>query len=537
MQTGKIDALYARFSHDENYGSDSDSVAHQKELLADYANSHGFTNQKFYVDDGYTGVNFDRPEFKRMLMDIENGLVRTVIVKDLSRLGRNYLMVGQYTEMVFPSHDVRFIAISDNIDSDEGMNELMPFSNLINEWYSRDISKKMRAMIQQKGQSGKRLCTKPIYGYKRDPDDETKWIIDEYAAGIVRRVYAMYLSGMGITEIANTLKDEKVLRPSFYFHEDTRYGNHVERKYNWSGATVSCFLTKLEYCGDTVNFKFHRISYKNKKMVKTPEEQRMIFRDTHPAIIDRGTFERVQELYARRTKKKRKPAGKTEQTVYSDFLYCLDCKQKMHIRRGGGGRKPESHGYECSGYRKRVVNCFYHYISFRELDKEIARQFEILFALAKKHPEKLKKMISKRIAESCEKNAMQIKAESENANARIQEIDRYVQGLFESKIKGEIDGELFGNLSKSYMEEKAELKQRIVELIQEEIECKARTNDLNRFYAAFEKYDSFEKVTRELLVDFVDRIEVGAMVRNEETGEKSRIIKILFRGVGILPLE
>ena len=211
MQTGKIDALYARFSHDENYGSDSDSVAHQKELLADYANSHGFTNQKFYVDDGYTGVNFDRPEFKRMLMDIENGLVRTVIVKDLSRLGRNYLMVGQYTEMVFPSHDVRFIAISDNIDSDEGMNELMPFSNLINEWYSRDISKKMRAMIQQKGQSGKRLCTKPIYGYKRDPDDETKWIIDEYAAGIVRRVYAMYLSGMGITEIANTLKDEKVL--------------------------------------------------------------------------------------------------------------------------------------------------------------------------------------------------------------------------------------------------------------------------------------------------------------------------------------
>ena len=533
MQTEKIHALYARFSHDENYGNDSNSVAHQKELLIDYANTHGFTNYRLYVDDGYTGVNFDRPDFQRMLTDIEQGLVGTVIVKDLSRLGRNYLMVGQYTEMVFPSFDVRFIAINDNIDSDEGMNDLMPFNNLINEWYSRDISKKMRAMIQQKGQSGKRLCTKPIYGYKRDPDDKEKWLIDEYAAGIVRRIYAMYLSGMGVTAIAHTLRDEKILRPSVYLHEETRYGYSLDRQYEWVDTTITSFLTKPEYCGDTVNFRIHRISYKNKKIVKTPPEQQMIFKDTHPAIIDRDTFAKAQEIYARRYHRQAIIAAPP---MFSGLVFCLDCKGRTHVKRSR--KRPESGtGYECATYHKRVNGgCFYHYITHKEISNYVTHQFELLFEQAKHHEEDFKAMISKKLSDSSDISLREIKAEIETANARIMEIDKYIQALFESKMRGEIDGDVFGSLSKTYNDEKTALKRRVTELIVAEGKAKESAHDVRRFYTALAKYDRFNELNAEILHDLVDRIEIGSLTAKERKAGKVRKIVIYYIGIGALEM-
>lgn len=533
MQTEKIHALYARFSHDENYGNDSNSVAHQKELLINYANTHGFTNYRLYVDDGYTGVNFDRPDFQRMLADIEQGLIGTVIVKDLSRLGRNYLMVGQYTEMVFPSFDVRFIAISDNIDSAEGMNDLMPFNNLINEWYSRDISKKMRAMIQQKGQSGKRLCTKPIYGYMRDPEDSEKWVIDEYAAGIVRRIFAMYLSGMGVTAIARTLHDEEVLRPSVYLREKTRYGYSSDRKYDWVDTTITSFLIKPEYCGDTVNFRRRRLSYKNKKMVAIPEEQQMVFRDTHPAIIDRDTFARAQEIYARRYHRQNMIDSPP---MFSGLIFCLDCKGKTHIKRCRN--RPESGiGYECATYRKRVNGgCFYHYITQKEVTAYVAEQLERLFDMAKHHGNDFKAMIRKKLSDSSDTSMREIKAEIETANARMVEIDKYIQGLFEAKIRGEIDGDVFGSLSKTYSDEKNALKMRITELIKTEAQSRESAHDVRRFYTALEKYDCFTGITAELLRDLVDRIEIGSLTQEEKKQGKVRKIVIYYVGVGSLEL-
>lgn len=532
MQTEKIHALYTRFSHDENFGGDSNSVTHQKELLAEYANNHGFTNYRFYVDDGYTGVNFDRPAFQQMMSDIEQGIVGTVIVKDLSRLGRNYLMVGQYTEMVFPSYNVRFIAISDNIDSDEGLNDLMPFNNLINEWYSRDISKKMRAMIQQKGTSGKRLCTRPIYGYMLDPTDPEKWVIDEYAANIVRRIYAMYLSGMGVTQIARTFTKEKIQRPSVYLHQETRYGYSIDRQYEWCETTIISFLTKPEYCGDTVNFRTKRMSYKNKKMVQNPEDEWLVFKDTHPAIIDRDTFAKAQEIYSRRYKR---IVPIPETTLFSGIIYCLDCKGRTHVKRYRG-RKESSIGYECANYRKRQNSCFYHHIAHSELENYVVHQLELLFDMVKHREDEFRAMVNKKLSDSSTASLREIKAEIENSNARIVEIDKYIQGLFESKMRGEIDGDVFGNLSKTYTDEKTALKKRITDLIVAESKAKETAHEVRRFYSALEKYDKFDGLTPDLLRDLVDRIEIGSCTQAEKKNGKVRKIVIYYVGIGALEL-
>lgn len=436
-------------------------------------------------------------------------------------------------EMIFPSFDVRFIAINDNIDSDEGMNDLMPFNNLINEWYSRDISKKMKAMIQQKGQSGKRLCTKPIYGYMRDPDDKEKWMIDEYAAGIVRRIFAMYLSGMGVTAIAHTLRDEQILRPSVYLHEDTRYGYSLDRKYEWCETTITTFLTKPEYCGDTINFRLHRISYKNKKMVKTPEEQRMIFKDTHPAIIDRDTFAKAQEIYARRYHRQNMIA---EPTMFSGLVFCLDCKGRTHVKRCRT-RPVSSTGYECANYHKRINGgCFYHYISQKELTVHVTHQFELLFDMAKHHESKFKEMVSKKLSESSSVSVREIKAEIETANARILEIDRYIQSLFESKMRCEIDGDVFGSLSKTYSDEKSALKKRVTDLIVAEAKVKESAQDVRRFYNALAKYDSFDGLNAEILHDLIDRIEIGSLTVKERKEGKVRKIVIYYIGIGALEM-
>lgn len=535
MQAEKITALYARFSHDENTLGDSNSVVHQKILLTDYADTHGFTNCWIYADDGYTGVNFDRPDFQRMMTDIENGLVGTVIVKDLSRLGRNYLMVGQYTEMVFPSYGIRFIAINDNVDSAEGMNDLIPFSNLVNEWYSRDISKKIKAVLHQKGRSGKRLCTKPIYGYKRDPENKDNWVIDEYAANVVRRIFEMYLSGYGVTAIAHALRDAKIVKPNVYLnykHDETDVRDY---QYEWGLSTVSAFLKRQEYCGDTVNFRTKRASYKNKKIIWNPSEEHLIFENTHPAIIDRETFAKAQEIYSKRY---RKHSVVTESTLFSGYVFCLDCKSKTHLRRNLKRPKRQI-GYECSAYRKKIKykTCFYHKTTYRELEVYVTEQLIKLFYLANHDMNCLKNMINNLLDRAAENSVKAVREELVSAQNRVEEINKYIQNLFESKVKGEVDSEVFACLSKNYSDEKSVLNNRIAELLVEERHLKEKTGKVHSFYSALEKHGDFHELTSGLMRDLIDRIEIGALVTNAETGKKTRRIDIYYVGVGHLKFD
>lgn len=523
MQTEKITALYARFSHDESSsGQDSNSITHQKELLAEYANTHGFINYRFYVDDGYSGVNFERPEFKRLIADMENGLIGTIIVKDMSRLGRNYLMVGQYTEIIFPENDVRFIAISDNVDSAEGLSDLIPFSNLINEWYAKDISKKMRAMMQQKGNSGKHLSSTPPYGYKKDPNDKEKWIIDEYAAEVVRQIYEMYISGKGMSKIADFLSDEKILRPYAY-----KYKIDGDSIYDWRDDTVRSILTNQAYCGDTVNFRFHRVSYKSSQIVKNPPELQKVFYDTHPAIIDRDTFEQVQQRFQKRLRRKKVKID----ALFSGYIYCKDCKSRCHVFRRS--TKKNIVAYECSSYRKRKRTCTYHQIDESVLQKYVLEQIQSLCDKIKGDLPSFKAKVQAKSASDKNVSRKRIQEELSAAQNRITEIDGYVQALFESKVRNEISTEVFGNLSKNYMDEKSKLNSRISDLILEESKLKEENSKINQLYLAAEKYDCITELTSDVLQDFVERIEIGERPKKSQKSQKQEI-DLYFLGVGIV---
>lgn len=292
MQTGKITALYVRFSFDDGIDTESGSIEYQKALLKNYAESNGFTNLSYYADDGYTGTNFNRPNFQRMMNDIKNGLVGTVIVKDMSRLGRNYLMVGQYVEIDFPKYDVRFIAISDNVDSAKGMNDLLPINNLMNEWYSRDISKKIRSMVRQKGNSGQHITSKLPYGYYNTHENKQDWQVDEEAAEVVREIFELYVHhAMGTKQIVLQLQAEK--RIGVEYHKKIRKGIAVtaEDIYLWNSGTIAAILKRQEYVGDTVNFRTQIASYKNKTVIYNGSDKIKIFPDTHPAIISRELFQ------------------------------------------------------------------------------------------------------------------------------------------------------------------------------------------------------------------------------------------------------
>lgn len=521
MQTEKITALYARFSHDEAVQSqDSNSIAHQKELLSEYANAHGFTNCRFYIDDGISGTTFDRPDFKRMVSDMENGLIGTVIVKDLSRLGRNYLVVGQYTEMIFPENNVSFIAISDNEDSANGLSDLIPFSNLMNDRYARDISKKVKAMFQQKGNSGKHLAVSPPYGYKRDSLNKELWIVDEYAAKVVKRIFDMYISGDGITKIAKILSEEKIKRPSSY-----KFNEISEEMYDWKPETINSMVVNQAYCGDTVNFRTYTLSYKNRKKIYNSPENYKIFYDTHPAIINRETFEKAQERYAKRLRRKKSE----KDALFSGYLYCKDCKARLHVYSCG---KKTNIAYECSSYRKRRNPCSSHKIYEDVLIKYVLEQIQLMHEKMKDDLPAFKKMVGGHLNSNNKSALQKIKEEISAAQNRIAEISSYVQALFESKVRNEITPDVFGSLSKKYMDEKSELNNKISNLILQEANLKTENTKLNRLFANAKKYDSISELTPEVLRDFVDHIEIEKYFGKGHTPN----IEIFYVGVGLFNL-
>ena len=379
MQAEKITALYARLSSEDDQKGESNSITHQKAILKEYATSHGFTNCRFYVDDGITGVTFEREAFQKMIEDVEQGLVGTVIVKDLSRLGRNYLVTGQYTELIFPSYDVRFIAISDNVDSDEGLSDLLPFSNLINEWYCRDISRKQKAVIQQKGNAGQRLTSRAIFGYRKSPEDKHIWLIDETAAEVVRLIFTLYDNGYSTTQIAHNLESKQILSPAAYSGHVKETSTAKINPYLWSVQTITQILSKPEYCGDTVNFRSEKPSYKSKRIIWHDPKDYKIFPNTHDPIIDRDLFERVQERLSKRKRVQRMEGN----PLFSGYLVCADCGSKLYPNRA---RKTQTTNYFCSGYRKAIRSCTSHYIREDKLTELVLAEIQSVIEDYKKNP-------------------------------------------------------------------------------------------------------------------------------------------------------
>lgn len=532
MQTVRFTALYARFSYDDGIDATSGSIEHQKSLLQNYADSNGFTNCRFYADDGYTGTNFDRPDFKRMIEDIRSGLIGTVIFKDMSRLGRNYLMVGQYTEIEFPKYNVRYIAISDNVDSAKGTNDLLPINNLMNEWYSRDISKKIRAQIHHKGRSGQAITSKLPYGYRRNPKDKNEWIVDETASQVVKEIFDMYLNqSLGMKVIARLLNERKIVSPDS--HRMLLKGMNVDedKLYRWCGATVVKIIRRREYVGDTVNFRTEITSYKNKKIIHNGDDKILIFADTHPAIISREAYQQAQEKYEKNLRHTEKP----RKYLFNDYLYCMDCHSKMHGKKTFGSKEIK-YGYECSTYRKSK-GCYYHGVPEEYLKSKVLEIIQCLVRYAKEKPDEFHKNVKQIIDDMNDGSKAVMSEELEKAQKRIAEIDKYIQGLFEAKVKGEIDGSLFASLKKNYDDEKNQLNTVIADLLKRLNSNDDVSHKVQILYAAIKKYDAVTELTPEVLNDFLEKIEVGRYKNSDKKipfAEREYEISVFFWGVGII---
>ncbi len=526
-QAEKITALYCRLSAEDEQNCESNSIINQKAILSEYAANHGFTNLRFYVDDGITGATFDRADFNRMIADVEQFLIGTVIVKDLSRLGRNYLEAGRYTEMVFPSYDVRFIAIGENVDSAEGLSDYLPFNNLMNEWYCRDISRKQKAVIQNKGNKGIRLTSKAIYGYKKSPEDKRKWIIDEPAAEVVRKIYALFLSGYGAQKIANTLEEEKVLCPSAYLGIKNARLYSNQYPYLWSVNTIITMLSKQEYCGDTVNFRSEKLSYKSKKVIHYSPDQYKVFPDTHPAIISREDFARVQELLSK--SRRLKPIEET--ALFSGFAFCADCGSRMHIMRT---RAKRNDYYVCSGYRKKHKDCTSHYTRSDSMNELVLAEIQRLIEFMHDDPKGFKAMVKQKLSKEYELDDMTVKNKLTQVQERIAEIDNYIQSLFEEKVRGNITQDIFASLSRKYSDEKTELNLEVEKLLRAESAQKDLIKRINNFCSIVENFSEVNEITPEIVSIFIDKILVYEGKKTPGNCRTTHKIRVFFNGIGEL---
>ena len=437
-----ITALYPRLSHEDELQGESNSISNQKRILETYAKQNGFGNLKWYTDDGYSGANFQRPGFQSMLADIEAGLVGTVIVKDMSRLGRNYLQVGMYTEMIFPQKNVRFIAINDGVDSAQGDNDFAPLRNIFNEWLVRDTSKKIRAVKRSKGMSGKPVTSKPVYGYLMDEDEN--FIIDGEAAPVVRQIYSLCLAGNGPTKIARVLTEQQTPTPGTLEYRRTgstrRYHPGYECK--WATNTVAHILENREYTGCLVNFKTEKVSYKVKQSKENPAEKQVVFENHHEPIIDRDTWERVQEL----RKQRKRPNRYDEVGLFSGILFCADCGSVMYQQRYQTDKRRQD-CYICGSYKKRTRDCTAHFIRTDLLTEGVTESLRQVTSYAAKHEARFMKLLTEQTEDGSKRRNAAKKKELEAAEKRIAELSAIFNRLYEDSVTGRISDERFTELS------------------------------------------------------------------------------------------
>ena len=498
-----ITALYPRLSHEDELQGESNSISNQKRILETYAKQNGFSNLRWYTDDGYSGANFQRPGFQAMLADIEAGKVGTVIVKDMSRLGRNYLQVGMYTEMIFPQKGVRFIAINDGVDSAQGENDFAPLRNIFNEWLVRDTSKKIKAVKRSKGMSGKPITSKPVYGYLMDEDEN--FIIDEEAAPVVRQIYSLCLAGNGPTKIARMLTEQQIPTPGTLEYRRTgstrRYHPGYECK--WATNTVVHLLENREYTGCLVNFKTEKPSYKLKHSIENPPEKQAVFENHHEPIIDRETWERVQEL----RKQRKRPNRYDEVGLFSGILFCADCGSVMYQQRYQTDKRKQD-CYICGSYKKRTADCTAHFIRTDLLTAGVLSNLRKVTSYAAKHEARFMKLLIEQNEDGDRRRNAAKKKELEAAEKRIAELSAIFKRLYEDSVTGRISDERFTELSADYEAEQKELKEKAAVLQGELSRTLEATANAEKFMKVVRKYTSFEELTPTLLREFVEKIVV-----------------------------
>ena len=502
-----ITALYPRLSHEDELQGESNSISNQKRILETYAKQNGFINLRWYTDDGYSGANFQRPGFQAMLADIEAGKVGTVIVKDMSRLGRNYLQVGMYTEMIFPQKNVRFIAINDGVDSAQGENDFAPLRNIFNEWLVRDTSKKIKAVKRSKGMSGKPITSKPVYGYLMDEDEN--FIVDEEAAPVVRQIYSLCLAGNGPTKIARMLTEQQIPTPGTLEYRRTgstrRYHPGYECK--WATNTVVHLLENREYTGCLVNFKTDKVSYKLKHSIENPPEKQVIFENHHEPIIDRETWERVQEL----RKQRKRPNRYDEVGLFSGILFCADCGSVMYQQRYQTDKRKQD-CYICGSYKKRTADCTAHFIRTDLLTAGVTENLRKITSYAAKHEARFMKLLVEQNEDGGRRRNAAKKKELETAQKRISELSAIFKRLYEDSVTGRISDERFSELSADYEAEQKELKERAAGLQEELSKAQEATENAEKFMKVVRKHTSFEELTPTLLREFVEKIVIHESV-------------------------
>ena len=529
MSSEELTALYCRLSRDDELQGDSNSIVNQKKILEKYAREHGYSNFKFYVDDGISGTTFNRPGFQQMIADIEAGLVKRVIIKDMSRFGRDYLQVGMYTEIMFPEHDIHFIAVNDGVDSTQGDNEFTPFRNIINEWYAKDTSKKIRAVMKVKGNAGEHLTVLPPYGYMKSSDDKKQWVKDEEAAQVVYEIGLYIMDGLGPSQIARKLTERKILTPAAYYASKGRTTNVTKKgsPYAWDSSTIADIMDRWrEYLGHTVNFKTR------KKTLHNPESEWKIFDNTHEAIWTEAIADAAR--LARQTR--RRPTKMGEMGMFSGMMFCADCGSIMYQCRATNFRRDQEY-YLCSGYRKSRDVCGQtHSIRTVILEELVLQNLREIVSFASQRKDDFVKMVMD--ADMRQRNQGLAKRQKTLADAekRIAELDTIFKRLYEDTISGKLSDERFQKLSTDYEKEQHQL-QDVAAALRDEIEAEEQKSaNVERFLSVVERYTEIPELTPCILHEFVEKIVVHA-ASDPKGKNRTQEIDIYYKGIGALEVS
>ncbi|MCI8678486.1 MAG: DUF4368 domain-containing protein [Lawsonibacter sp.] len=524
----RITALYARLSRDDEKEGISGSIQNQRAILEKFASDNRLPNPRFFFDDGYSGVSFTRPAFMEIMELAEQGLVANLVVKDHSRLGRNRLVVGQLLEEDFVRLNVRYIAIMDNIDTANGVSDIVPMQDLFNEWHAKNTSDKVRRVMQSRGNAGIPLTTNVPYGYKKDLEDKTKWLVDRPAAEVVQRIFRMSVSGLGPTQIAKKLRSEGVLTPSEYLHSVGVKcpANPPAYPHNWCSATVADILDRQEYTGDTVNFRSFRQSFKLKKRLDKPQEEWKIFPDTHPAIIDRETFALVQNLRQHR----RRPTRTGIVSMFSGLLYCADCGSKLGYSATNNYKREQAFFF-CSAYRSNSDVCSAHYIRESIVGQLVLEGLQRLLWYIQVYEKRFAQEQMERFGLQEKKELTAKRRELDKANQRVTEIDQLIQKSYEDMTKGLLSEERFATLTVSLENEQRQLKADIPALETSLNATADKADDLQKFIQRARQVTRLTELTPEIVHEFIDKIVVSKP--DKLNGKRHQRVDIHYNTIGL----
>lgn len=526
----KYTAIYCRLSRDDGEEGTSNSILNQKLMLEKYAKDNGFERTRIYVDDGFSGTNFDRPDFKRMLEDVDSGEVTSIIVKDMSRFGRDYIMVGYYTEIYFPNNGIRFVAVNDGVDSYSQMdNDFTPFKNIINEWYAKDTSKKVKAVFRAKSNTGKSIASRPPYGYQKDPNDKHKWIIDEVPASNVKRIFSMYLSGISFWYIAKQFNDEGIESPLLYYRKKGILHKDIPNQTSqWNKVSIKHMIDCPSYVGDTVNFQTYKRSYKDKRNILAPKENWVVFKDTHEPIIDREIYALAQEMRQHR----RVYTQFNEVNLFAGLLYCADCGAKLTINRSAKNRQHDA--YICSDYRKVRRTCTSHRMPRLKLEQLVLDDVRKVCSYVMLHENEFVERYQNCATGRAKILKSKANKELDACNIRHQEINVIIRKLYEDTAKGVLSDERFVSMSKEYENEQQSLKDKIEQLSQAVVQIEDEEQNIKEFKKLVSRYTQMQELSMELVHSLIERIEIGE--KETINNKKVKEVKIVYKLLGAIDL-